>query len=117
MNGAELAAVISSYRHHFHTEVMLHASIETLLNRLDIGHRREVRLNDKDRPDFMVGRIAIEVKIKGSKSEVITQLHRYAQCEQVDGLVLVTNCARHLGMPATLNGKPLHVASLLGGAF
>ena len=52
-----------------------------------------------------------------SVAEVLRQLHRYVQFPGVQAIVLVTTKARHLAMPAMLNRKPLHVASLLGGAF
>lgn len=41
--------------------------------------QREVRLTPRDRIDFLVDGIGIEVKLAGSISALTRQLHRYAQ--------------------------------------
>lgn len=82
--------------------------------------RREAVLDEKgrDRVDFLVPKgIAIEVKVGGGLAEVTRQLHRYAQHAQVSALVLVTTRALHLGVPRQLNGKPVDVVHVTGGAF
>lgn len=56
---------------------------------------REARLDSHSRPDFLVGRVAVEVKVAGAEGAVYRQLIRYARSDQVDAVVLVTACARH----------------------
>lgn len=77
--------------------------------------RREVRLNHADRIDFVIGDLGVEVKVDGSLAAVTRQLHRYAQVEELAGVLLVTTQACHLAVPRELNGKPIVVARLIGG--
>jgi hypothetical protein len=78
-----------------------------VLSQAGIEHQREVSLTPKDRPDFMVGGVAIELKVDGSAPEVTRQLMRYVQHPDVTGVVLVTTRQRHMCMPATMQGKPV----------
>ncbi len=112
-----IARLIESYRFAFSSEAQLQDEITRLFGWKRIPFERERRLNAKDRPDFMLGGTAVEVKIKSSRAAVLTQLHRYALCPEVAGIVLVSNRARHLDMPETLHGKPVAVANLIMGAF
>jgi hypothetical protein len=78
----------------------------------------EVRLSDRDRIDFLVAKtIGIEVKTKGSRSDVVLQLMRYAEHDAIDALILVTTRAQLANMPPTMNSKPIHVIYLQAGAF
>lgn len=112
-----LAALIAGHRYTYSGEAELQACLAALFDRESISYVREQTLNGGDRPDFMVGSIAIEVKIAFSLNEVLCQLHRYSENEHVSAIILVTAKARHLRIPAQLNGKPIHIASLLEGAF
>lgn len=112
-----LAALIAQYRYPFQSEAVLQESIATMLRANDVEFEREVRLGAHGRLDFLADGIAVEVKIHDPLSKVLRQLHRYAQHDQVQAIVLVTTKAHHGRMPPSLNGKPLRVASLLGGAF
>lgn len=80
---------------------------------------REVRLSDgASRVDVLVdGSIGVEVKIRGSWPDVSRQLMRYARCEEVDGLVLVSTVVSHNRVPSIANGKPVQVVTLLGAAL
>jgi hypothetical protein len=71
--------------------------------------------NRRDRPDFIVGRIAVEVKIGGSPHELLRQLARYSQHDVFDELVAVVSRVGLTRLPKTLNRKPLHVALHMGG--
>jgi hypothetical protein len=117
MMECDIADLLRHHRYPHTDEKQLQDGIEKVLQSCGIDYRREVRLTAQDRPDFMVGTVAIEIKIKGPFIHVLRQLVRYAEHEQVTGLVLVTTKASHLNMPAKLHGKPVVVASLMEGAF
>lgn len=91
------------------TERELQDAIEEMLRAEEIPYEREVELAAADRPDFMVERCAVEVKMKGSPAEVLRQLLRYAKHDRVDRLVLITTRSSHVDIQPTLLGKPLLV--------
>ncbi|WP_165069701.1 hypothetical protein [Marisediminicola senii] len=59
--------------------------------------------------------IGIEVKTKGSLAAVIRQLDRYANCPEIDELILVTTKALHSRVPEILGARRIsvHVVSLI----
>ena len=79
---------------------------------------REARLSSTDRIDFLVkhheGTVGVEIKVGGSRAEVLRQLARYADYEGISSLILVTNKSRHRAMPKALRGKPLFVVYVGG---
>lgn len=76
-----------------------------------IAFEREVRLSAGDIPDFIVGDVAIEVKLKGArKMHVFRQLVRYAKHDRVRSLILATNLT--MGLPEQLEGKPVFFVAL-----
>jgi hypothetical protein len=90
-------------------ESALQKSIQDVLDEMGVDYGREVRLSAADRPDFMVGSIAIEAKCRYAKKSIYRQIERYAAHDQVSAIVLVSGTA--MGMPATINGKPIHFIS------
>lgn len=70
----------------------------------------EVRLNAQDIVDFMIGGVAVEVKIKGARRAIYGQCERYCQHERVTSLVLATNIS--MGMPEEIHGKPIYIVNL-----
>lgn len=102
----------------YSNEDSLQESIADALAAAGLEAEREVRLPQKlGRIDLMSGTVGIEVKVDGAWSTVVRQLMRYANAEQITELVLVTNRARHHHMPAEMNGKPVHVVSLIEGGL
>lgn len=96
------------------------------LTRRLLAHRpafREVVLSDGvSRVDIWVplwayAGIVLEVKIDGSRRDVLRQLERYARCCEVAGVMLVTTRAKHHRIPAETHGKPLVLCSLIGGGL
>lgn len=95
------------------TEAACQADIEGWLTVRLAGEpvEREVRLSHRDRPDFMVAGVAIEVKMNGAApAAIIRQLLRYAEHDAVKAIVLATN--RAVVLPPSLNGKPVFSISL-----
>lgn len=107
----DLAARIAKFRYHFKDEIELQNSIAKALD--SFAPKREYILSRRDRPDFWIQGVAIEVKIKGSMSSVLLQLERYAQHAQTNGILLVTTRRQHaLVMPESINGKPAKAVCL-----
>lgn len=77
---------------------------------------REVRLNDRDRPDFVVGgQVVVEVKLKTPRSVVVRQLGRYAEHDRVAAIVLASTSFTTLrNMRMTIHGVPVFPAILHG---
>lgn len=110
MTAPELVRILLEGRYHStQDELRLQDEMDEFLTQSGIAHEREVRLSATDRLDFLVGSVAVEVKVKGSPHAVIRQLLRYAEHEQVTELVLFTTRSQ-LVVPKTLGGKPALVA-------
>lgn len=87
------------------------SDLACVLSTQGIPFEREVRLSAGDIPDFMVGDIAVEVKIRGArKMDIYHQLVRYAKHERVGSLILATNIT--MGLPEQLEGKPVFFVAL-----
>lgn len=107
--------VLRSSRFSYVDEDRLQQGIAAALEDADINAVREVRLPGAGRIDFLCAElVGIEVKIAGSARDLQRQAIRYLQHEHLAALVVVTNRARHLNLPLEVDGKPLHVVSLLG---
>ena len=105
----KLRSAMGSYRLSRSNERELQDSIEELLVAEAIPFEREAELAPSDRPDFMVESCAVEVKTKGSATEVLRQLLRYAGHDRVDRLMLITTRSSHVHIQPVLLGKPLFV--------
>jgi hypothetical protein len=108
-----ICKVFSAYRYNFQDENSLQEGMALALTRNAIAFEREVRLDAKNRPDFMIGSVAVEVKIKGSFAEFLRQAHRYLSLEQVTALIVVGTPKWLPAVPTTLLGKPLYTVRLL----
>lgn len=116
MSAAAISAAIKAHRFNATSEEDLQRGIGEALTGAGIEHEREVRLTARDRIDFMVEAIGVEVKIGGGISALTRQLLRYAQVERVAELVVVsTRLQLSLQVPRDLNGKPVSVVTIMGG--
>ena len=102
---------LSDYRLDATNEASLQRQVHELVSEI-CECRPEVRLNSRDRIDFLADSgVGIECKVKGSAASVVSQLLRYAESDQVNELILVTSKRLHLAMPpfqdGELLGKPL----------
>lgn len=105
--------LLARHRFRFGTEAELQEGIGQVLEAAGIFHVREVRLGSGDRIDFMIdSRIGLEVKVDGGISALTRQLHRYAQVDAVEELLVVTSRARHANLPTVLSGTPIRVYTL-----
>lgn len=95
-------------------EAVLSKHVALLLAKAGIEYSREVSLTARDRIDYLVQGVGLELKVGGSAASIIRQLDRYAQSERIDALVLVTTRRSHRYLPEHLHGKPVECV-LMGG--
>lgn len=110
-----IVGLLRSVRCDLSSEQRAQADIEAVLKARKVPFKREARLADADRPDFVVlGDVVVECKLRGkfSKMDIYRQLHRYAQHDQINAIVLATNSPWALD---EVSGKPILVASLSQG--
>lgn len=109
----ELAAALRRFRFRFNSERELHEGISRCLDSLGISYSYEHSISPTDRPDFLVGTVAIEAKVDGSLADLTRQVHRYAKSDRVQAIVVVSSKARHRMLPPEISGKPLRVVPLV----
>lgn len=102
-------AVLDGTRFMWSTEDDLQRGLDSALRGAGLPVEREVRLAPRDRIDLLVGRVGIEVKVKGDWRAVGRQVERYCQSDRLDVVVLVTCRADHTHVPRTSNAKPIRV--------
>ena len=119
MNHIELAKALVGFRFRFNNEKELQAGVFQALTALQQPFVPEYQLNPQDRIDFFVSAegVGIEIKTNDSKggaglAAVTRQLWRYAKCDEIKALVLVTTRSKHRDLPAEILGKPLLVVYL-----
>lgn len=110
---ARIAEIVERNRLPLSNEKATQAALADLLTAAGIEYERECRLSGKDIPDFMIGGLAVELKIKGGKMDIYRQLKRYAEHDRVTRLLLVTGVA--MGLPDDILNKPATMASLSRG--
>jgi hypothetical protein len=118
VSAAEVATAIGGHRGElrFTTERQLQDGLAALFRAERFVVLREHALGPLDRPDFLIGGVAVEVKVKGTADQLARQVGRYLAHDEVDAVVVVTSRARHRAIPAAIGGKPVHVV-WLGSAF
>lgn len=109
-----LSNVMRSCRFNFSNEKELQAGIEELLTQEGINFAREHQLPPVGRIDFYLpdDRIGIEVKVKGSPSDVLKQFHGYCGHADIDALLVVSSRTKLGNLPDVLNHKPVLGVSL-----
>lgn len=118
MTATDVTAAIRAHAFRFENEAELQAGIAIALAEHRIAFEREVVLSGRDRIDFVVGTVGIEVKLKVGTNEVIRQLHRYAQHGALSSLILVTSSLRLASsIPHEMNGKVIVPFCLAGDAL
>jgi hypothetical protein len=108
----QLIAVLRSKRFSCVDEDELQRAVAAAFDEAGIAYQREVRLSARDRLDFLIGGIAIELKVKTDGKELLRQVLRYAAHREVDAIVIAATTHRVLLLPETANGKPLRAVHL-----
>jgi hypothetical protein len=107
---AHVIDLLTSHRLSLSDEKKLQAEISDVFEAASLDFEREVRLGARDIVDFMVGDLAVEVKVKGSRRAIYRQLERYCGYDAVTGIVLATNVP--MALPTDICGKPTAIADL-----
>ena len=107
-----VAEAIGCRRYNYSCEAELQTAIASVLSDCSIPFSQEHRLNQKDRLDLKVEGLAIEVKVGGSLTDLMRQVHRYAQSEEITAVLVVTSRSKHRSLPTEMNGKPVRVLYL-----
>lgn len=109
----DVVTALCSGRFDLSDEKACQAEIDTWLrDRLpDVEIQREHRLSSRDIPDFFIAGVVVEVKMNTARpASILRQLERYADHDQVQAIVLVTN--RAVILRPTVRGKQLLVVPL-----
>ena len=105
---ATLVEILRRYRIQGNCEASVQVAILRAFEAEHVTYVRECDLGvGVGRIDFFCSGVGVEVKTRGSRNDVLRQLKRYADCDLIDGLVLVTTRNSLRAMPESLNGKPV----------
>lgn len=89
-----------------------------LLDDAGLLYEREVRLDARNRLDFLVHlhdeSVALELKTEGSRASLLRQLERYSRDARVHALGIVTTRRGLCRAPDTFNGKPVFAVHMGG---
>lgn len=110
----ELVDALSSCRFRFVTEIDLQDGIEKRLKEKQIQYCREYQLTKKDRPDFFIDGVVIEVKTKHNLSSLLRQIGRYIEHDDVKSVLVVGTPYWISQVPGELSGKPIKSVRLIG---
>ena len=92
-------------------EYDLHRLVMDALDAAALPWEHDVKLAPRCRIDLMCGGVGIEIKRgKVEKARIIEQLRKYAECPQVQGLILVTE--KTVPVPRAILGKPVRLLCL-----
>ncbi len=92
-------------------EADLHAMVGACLAEHGLPFTHEARLGAGCRIDYLVGDVGVEIKKgKPNAAQLCRQLRRYALCENIASLVVVT--WRSVALPPAIGGKPLYALAL-----
>ena len=87
-------------------EYDIHAMVGKCLSEAGISFVHEAKIGTGCRIDYLAEGVGIEIK-KGKplSQTLLRQLSRYAACDKIDSLVVVTQ--RSVKLPSQIQGKPL----------
>ena len=93
------------------TEAQLHEQTKNAFVRAGIEACHEVKLGPGARIDFVACGIGIEIKKKRpERARLIAQLERYAEHEEIEGLIVVSPCG--IDLPKRIRGKQIKAIAL-----
>lgn len=109
--------LLRTHRFRFVNERELQDGIELVLRGAGLAITREASLGAAGTIDFLVDDLGVEVKVAGSRADVVRQVHRYLQVDALSSILVVTTRAQLARLPASIAGKPVRALHLTGGAW
>jgi len=106
----QLAEHVGAYAYRYSDEDQLHGILAGLLTEAgECGFTREYAVDRKNRFDFWFQDegLVIEVKVKGSLSQALRQIDRYAALPQVKGILLASTLRWTDIAISSLHGVPV----------
>lgn len=110
-----IANHLADYAYRYSSETALHESLGKVLQGQGFEVVREHRLDARNRFDFWVNGIVIEVKVDGSLSDALRQVDRYINLPDVTGVILAGTprwAAEPLVQKPEWQGKPFKMIRL-----
>lgn len=114
MTSPDLISTLSRLRFRFTTEKDLQDGFEKVFWENGIPFQREFSISERDRLDFLVDGIALEVKIKGSLPDLVRQISRYARHDDIREILVVGTPRWIPRVPEAIEGKPVYGLRLVG---
>ena len=114
----EIAEALAKYRFRFSCERELQEGIHRALVIANIEVEKEYVLDGQSRPDFLTkSGIAVEIKTKGSLTQLLRQIARYALHPDVKAVLVVGSPYWIASIPVRLEQKPVMGVRLMGSLF
>ena len=111
-----VVAALQAHRFHVTEEAQLHEAIGRVLTMAGLAPEHEAKIGPRDRIDFLIDDVGLEVKLGGTNAHIAEQLTRYASSTKVRTLLLLTTRMRYQVFDGlTLHGKRVRVVRLVGG--
>lgn len=114
-----LHAVLTSGAYSYDNERQLQDQLEQRLRSAGLDYQREAPLaKDRGQPDFLVGPrpwLVLEVKVGGSRNDLLRQVDTYLGDGRVGGCVVATTRTAHRDLPTVIRDKLVRVAWLSTG--
>lgn len=115
MHLSALARMVGGFNYRYGNEVQLHEALAEVLTMAGYAFEREYVLDAKNRADFWLDGLVIEVKVDGALSEALRQVDRYIALPQVKGVLLASTqrwAAQQLDARPAWQGKPFQMVRL-----
>jgi hypothetical protein len=106
---------LSRYAYRYSDEIQLHERIAQVLTLHGIEFERERVLDARNRADFWLDGLVIEVKVGGGLSEALHQVGRYIKLPDVTGVILAGTprwAGEELQSPPVWLDKPFQMLRL-----
>ncbi|MGZ1522251.1 hypothetical protein [Xanthomonas citri] len=110
-----IARLLSGVRYRYGSEVQLHEVMGQLLAGAGYAFEREYRLDARNRADFWLDGLVVEVKVDGSTGDALRQVGRYIELPQVCAVLLAATpiwASTPLPKRPAWGGKPFAMTRL-----
>lgn len=110
-----VSRILASTRFSCLNEAELQTAVQRTLDAGGVTYQREHRLSRRDRVDFLIeGGLALELKVRTSKKNALSQVLRYAEHDAVSAVLVASTTHLAINLPGEAHGKPLRTIHLVG---